>query len=300
MRPKLLAIALLAAAAIPAVGAAAADAPACHLGRYASLPMTIDEAGLVTVPIKIGGEEENLLVDTGGVFSMLTSATAARLNLKPVSLDFGAAMYGWGGRRMNHYVEAEQIEIAGATIKRRQFMVMPDDFLPLDDDGILAPDILSVFEVDFDFAKSQMGLFSKDHCEGKVVYWTHDDYAAIPFDLDSNRHMKITITLDGKEVHAILDTGASDSVMSLETARSMFGFKPSAIAETGRYPFKSLTIQGVTVNNPVIDLVPDDKSKMLGNYGEPDMILGMGILRQLHLFISFKEHTVYVTPASAH
>jgi predicted aspartyl protease len=288
------------AGALLAAGAGGEEPEKCTLGRYATLPISIDEVGLVTVPMKIGGLDHNLLVDTGGAFSMLTEAATARLGLKPKALPMGAAMFGWGGRKLDHYVVAPTLEIAGAIVPNREFMLIPDDFIPLDDDGILAPDILAIFDVDFDFANSRLGLYSQKHCEGKVVYWTHDDYAVIPFKLDEARHMQIVVTLDGKEVPAILDTGASDTVMSLEEAESVFDIAPSAIKPDVQYPFKTLSLQGVTVNNPNIHLVPDDRSKMMGGYGQPTLILGMGVLRQLHLWIAFKEHNIYVTPASAH
>jgi hypothetical protein len=38
----------------------------------------------------------------------------------------------------------------------------------------------------------------------------------------------------------------------------------------------------------------------VGGSGQPKMILGMGVLRQLHLFIAYKERNIYVTAASAH
>ena len=89
--------------------------------------------------------------------------------------------------------------------------------------------------------------------------------------------------------------------MSLDTAVDLFKIDPATLKKNnGRYPFKMLTLQGVTVNNPDIILVPDDKSKIMGGYRQPKLILSMGILRQLHLFIAYKEHNIYVTSASAH
>jgi hypothetical protein len=45
-------------------------------------------------------------------------------------------------------------------------------------------------------------------------------------------------------------------------------------------------------------LVPDAQSKL--RTGEPRMLLGINVLRQLHLYIAYHEHTLYVTPATAH
>lgn len=293
-------IAISLAAALFASGAAQADGEKCSLGRYATLPITIDDAGGVTVPMKVEDQEQNMLIDTGGVSSMLSDAAAARLNLEPQMI-WGVSFTMLGGRKLDHYVVARSMEIAGARVRDRRFVLLPNDLLPPGVDGILGPDILQVFDVDFDFAAGKVGLFSRDHCEGKVVYWTHDPHAQIPFKLDDDRHIKINVQLDGKEVPAILDTGAYRSLLSLETAEDIFGIDEATLKKNNNhYPFKTLTLQGVTVNNPDIILVPDDKSKIMGGYRQPKLILSMGILRQLHLFIAYKEHNIYVTAATAH
>lgn len=297
---KLSLIAMSLAAALFASGAARADEENCKLGRYASLPITIDESGGVTVPIKVEDQVQNMLVDTGGAFSMLTESAAARLKLFRMAIPL-AWMEMFGGRKLDHYVTAHSMEIAGAHVHDRDFVLIPDDALPPGVDGILAPDILQVFDVDFDFAASKLNLFSQEHCEGKVVYWTHDPHAQIPFKLDDDRHIKIDLQLDGKDVSTILDTGSDLSLLSLETAEDLFGFDEATLKKNKyHYPFKTLTLQGVIVNNPDILLVPDDKSKIMGDIGQPKMILGMGILRQLHLYIAYREHNIYVTAATAH
>jgi ABC-type hemin transport system substrate-binding protein len=64
-----------------------------------------------------------------------------------------------------------------------------------------------------------------------------------------------------------------------------------------QYPFKSLTFSGVAVANPDIVLVSDRASK---EYGQPDLIIGMGILRQLHIYLAYHERNLYLTSADAH
>ena len=210
---------------------------------------------------------------------MLTQSAAERLKLRPMMMIM-VYMKMFGGRTLDHYVVAHSMEIAGAHVRNHEFVLIPDDILPPSIDGILGPDILQVFDADFNFAASKLDLFSNDHCPGKVVYWTHDDYAVIPFKMDEGRHIQVDVQLDGKDVSAIIDTGSSRSLMSLETAEDMFKLDEKALsAKNGHYPFKTLTLQGITVNNPDLILVPDDKSQIMGGYREPRLILGMGVLR---------------------
>jgi len=56
-----------------------------------------------------------------------------------------------------------------------------------------------------------------------------------------------------------------------------------------------MTLQGVTVNNPKIVLVPRESSK----FSDMRALLGITVLRQLHLFIAYHERMIYVTAADA-
>jgi hypothetical protein len=59
------------------------------------------------------------------------------------------------------------------------------------------------------------------------------------------------------------------------------------------YPFQTLTFGGVTVNRPHIQIVSDPV------WREDDLLLGVGILSQLHLYIAYGEKKLYITPALA-
>ena len=293
MRKLFLAVLCLTLSAV----AATADEK-CTLVRNASLDVQIDAAGGVDVPIVVSGRPLMLLVDTGAVFSMLNQSVVDTLGLKLEYIpEAGLVLYG--GTRITSYVTAYDVQLGKMKGPKADFLVMPNGHLPPGTDGILAPDFLSRFDADFDFANAKLNFFSHDHCDGRVVYWTHDAIAVVPFDMDEVRHIMFHVQLDGKDVKAIFDTGSSRSVMSLEAAEDLFGFDDATAKKyNGRYPFKELTLDGVTVNNPDVLLVPDDVSKVMRR--APPLILGMGVLRQLHLYIAYREHKLYITAASAH
>jgi Aspartyl protease len=133
----------------------------------------------------------------------------------------------------------------------------------------------------------------------------------VPMKLDENRHITIPVTLDGKQLIAVADTGAARSFMSLDVAKAIFGLdeKNPALKSLGavsinnvaseqlyHYPFQSLTFEGIAVRNPDIAITKgsdDDKD-------DPQLVIGIGVLRQLHLYIAYKEQVLYLTPAEAH
>jgi len=77
-----------------------------------------------------------------------------------------------------------------------------------------------------------------------------------------------------------------------------------------RHRFASLSFGGVTVANPMIDVIRDLAERMgprtvtgtrVPDVQEelPDLLIGMDILRHLHLYIAYGEQKLYITPASA-
>ena len=71
--------------------------------------------------------------------------------------------------------------------------------------GLIGPDILARYDIDFDFGSNKFGMFSQDHCEGQVIYWQPKVIAIIPFELERSGHISFPVTLDGVELIAMLD-----------------------------------------------------------------------------------------------
>lgn len=287
---------------IGAVGHARAEEK-CQLIQAANFDLSTDISGRVNIPMTIGGQNVKLMIDTAGYVSTLTRYAVKSLGLTSESALRSLETY-YGGEVVDHYVTAHDVMLGRLKASRLMFFVMSDYRSSYDIGGTLAPDILSAYDVDFDFAGSKFRLFMKDHCEGKVVYWTREPYGVVSFRMDNMHHIMVPVLLDGKEVRAAIDTGAADTVASLERIEDKLDLNdksPGMVPEPRlryRYPFKTLTFDDVTVSNPDITLVPDGQSKM-GN-ADQTIVLGMNVLRHLHVYIAYGEQKLYVTPATAH
>jgi hypothetical protein len=305
----------LAATILVPCASLAADAP-CDIPRkvYAHINMSIDEGGAVVIPAIIGGKPLQMVVDTGGVVSMLSRSDEDALGLGRRAIG-GSSLQFYGKTPVTSYVHAPDMIVGLSEFPAFNIFTLPDGLVPADDDGIIAPDLLSIFDVDFDFASGKFSLFAQDHCPGTAAYWTKTVTAQIPIRITSDNQIVLTLQLDGQDVLATIDTGSSNSEMSLETAEKLFDFdlkSPLVKHDSGggrfdryHYPFKNLTMQNVSVQNPDLTLISDDQSGMGRPNWEfdnstPRLILGMNILRQLHLFIAYKEKILYVTPAEQH
>lgn len=282
-------------------GTAFADGENCRLLRYASLPITMDSSGGATVPMSIAGSTVNMLVDTGAVFSTLDEYTVQRLKLTHGMIPRREITTMFGGQMLYSAALVPEFQIGKLVVDKHYFPVMQDGSVSFPEDGLLGTDITAAFDLDFDFVDGKLNLVSQNHCAGAVVYWTKGEYAVVPFEMGDQRHINIDVMLDGRNVRAIVDTGSSRSIMSLDAAEDIFGLDDTALNRDGnQHAFGQLMLQGVSVSSPDISLIPDNQSRLLNVHGGPVLILGMDVLRQLHLYIAYGEHKLYATPASAH
>jgi hypothetical protein len=186
--------------------------------------------------------------------------------------------------------------------------------------GLLAADYMGEYDVEMDFSGGKMNYFSRDHCEGKVVYWPAAAVAAIPMHF-KDHHLNLSVTLDGQPVKAMIDTGASNTVLYTSAAKQMFGVTADSpgVKKLGdgvfEFVFKNLSFEGLTVSNPHIVVLPDKAGSKDPNNGfvtgtrtqkvddpdssDPVMLIGMNILGKLHLYVAFSENKIYMTPAAA-
>lgn len=287
---------------------AAAEEKKCQLVRLASLDM-IPGSPHILVTASVNDQPLTMMVDTGGWATALTENKAKQLGLS-TEIYPGSRMFVYGGIKLSRFTTFPGFTLGRMKARTLTYPLLPDGFLPPDVDGILSPDFLANFDLDFDFANGKLNLFSRDHCEGAVAYWTKEPVAKIPITRPDATHITIPVTLDGHEIKALVDTGGGGSaVMSLDTAEDIFDLKdddpklerlpgPNGIKTARKYPFKMLAFGNVQVLNPKIILVSDRDAHM--GPRRPPMILGISILRQLHIYIDYHEEYLYVSAASQH
>jgi predicted aspartyl protease len=318
------------AAALLCAAPAAAEEVCAPLTILTSLDMKPGKSGRPYVPARIGGTQEYMLVDTGGFFSEMTAAAASALHLTPHQSRL--QMLGMSGKKTNMSVSAD-FALGNLRADSADFMV-PDGATSVESDlagagGMIAPNLLMGYDLDFDFAGKKLNLISQKHCDGKVVYWPADTVSVVPIVMSREFHIRVPVKLDGHDYMATLDTGASMTTLNESDATRDFALKLGD-ADTpahGKFAdhddiiythrFHSLALEGIVVSNPEIELLPDLITNKLHRQsgdalfrqtressneietGLADVILGMDILHRLHLYVAYKEKKLYVTPAAA-
>lgn len=285
-----------------------ADAPVdCTLKQVASLPIERMADGAVAVSIRVEGVDEKFLLGLDVPVSEIVGSVAEGLHL-----------HANGIGKTNYAVE--NFEISAVKGEGTFFYTLAENQAVPGTTGVLGLDLLSHFDVELDLKHGKLNLFSPDHCSGQGVYWAASA-AVIPFErVALFGRVVLNAELDGKPVRLGLPGGSRfRTALSTGVLSKIFGIpanspdlKPVVASNPPafRYPFKSLSIGGVAMNNPSIDVYQQDGDLLCGNewvqsgakrcYGGVQVELGLDELEALRLFISFRESVLYVTAADAH
>ena len=315
--------------------AAPALAQTCSLKQIGNIKMTRAGAqgqGVFLMPMLINGTPRQMVLDIGAAFTDITPEAAAELKLPTREIDQAPAIVrralgfssivGAGGKRSEQYIHLDSLVVGNA-------VNAPNIDVLLSPKGVARPNpnivgnvgvgLLSHFDLELDLANSTLNLFDSKHCD-QVAYWNPAVLAAVPIHFDTKGRIRVTVEIDGKELDAVVSTGAVPDVVSLDAAESFLKFDKTAPgvvkgppgaggAEQYRATFKTVSLEGITIQNPNF-LVLQDKLKQQmsqassigtsirsGDNQEPDVTLGLDLLTKLHIFIDFGQKKMFVSAA---
>jgi predicted aspartyl protease len=285
------------------------------------LKMERDDGGLPMLPVSINGTPRRFLLDTGGALTQISLPVVEDLKLR--QRESPAKLYDVNGNVSNRLAIVD--DFALGPLKGQNVTMQVDDVPNAGMDGILTQALFPNFDMDLDFGPDRFAFFAQGHC-GRVVYWKAAAVAVVPISKRS-LHLNLTVTIDGKQMDAIIDTGATNTYMDMGVARRVFGITPETpgVVQDGHVnddpdlpvyhrTFSTLSFEGITIQNPRIAIADENIAKRDKNDGfetgshvrkvsdrieRTPLTIGMNILRKLHMFIAFKEGKIYITPAGA-
>jgi predicted aspartyl protease len=274
------------------------------------------------VPVSINGTPKLFLLDTGGFMTQINGAVAKELGL--VLRESNTKMLDLYGNASTKEVWIDKFTIGRLNGENIHMAVQPNPDFGKGTRyvGLFGPDLMGRYDVEIDFGAYKMNYFSPDHCPGHVVYWQHAALAVVPMRFHK-RHIRLPVSVDGKQLTAEIDTGATNTTMTAEAARRVFDLTPETAGNvsinprgmTGAYLriFSTLDFEGVAVKNPHIVILPNLVGKNDPNNGQQtewrtkrmddledqsDMLIGMDVLNKLRLYIAFDENKLYISEAS--
>ena len=294
---------LLACLSIP-VGANAA----CVLDNKATIPLDVT-GGAITVPMEVNGITATFILDTGAQRSVVTEASVQRLGLARDQW-VGTTMSGVGGIQRRPNANPRSLTLGGVKLVRRTLnhdTSLTVGILPRAHigsrviDGLLGRDFLSLFDLDLDVPGRRLTLFQVHDCGGRFLPWS-GHYAAAPVTIPAEDAMVVPVTLDGTPLRALLDTGASSSLLAAPgmfrtglQAANLAGDPADQVSGLGRHlvtmyrhSFRTLRVGAETIDAPVIWVAPIRLMPIT------DMLLGADWVAGRRVWISYATRQLFV------
>lgn len=307
----------LIASAIFCCGAAHAEdcKPLKLLNRIQMVP---GEEGTWRVPVSINGQEKFML--------LWLNSNSSFINRKAVKLLELPMQHGnllikdLEGNVSTDVTRVRDFKFGYVQANDRWFAVAPDPNAGIEQTvGQLSRDMLFGYDVDIDFGTGLLSLFAPEHCADKVGYWVEPPPGTdITF---KDAFVSFPVAVEGMDFTAVLSTNGY-STMTQDVARKQFGIepKPGELAPVpGTSPtspisgyfhtFAAISFGGVTVKNMRVLIVQDALNKpgeqSSGDHASsfrtvrlPHLIIGMNVLKYLHINIATRTSKIYVSAAS--
>jgi predicted aspartyl protease len=263
-----------------------------------------DRQHLMLGPVSVDGTIVPAILDTGAQASAVTEGVVTRLGLLSDPRN-GSVMSGVGGEgvEQNDAIVAH-FELAGFDPHSGHYPVVS---LPVDAVGdeplgaLVGVDMLGHFDIDLDVGHGKAILYDPDRCTGAPPAW-QESAIKVPMEMIfGSGRLVMTVKIDGQDVRALLDSGASASVLDRKAAERL-GVTPAMLAhEMGGegfgaagvnfhhalHTFRSLEIAGERYDSPKISVLDRDLT-------DADMLLGLDWLRRHHVLISFRRRLLLI------
>lgn len=280
---------------------AATNTPeACRIVRVAEVPLRL-AGNMPLVEVRINERPALLLLDTGAEGMVVVEDSFARLGLEH---DYTRTMYatGLGAQTGNWPSRPVPVALGPVTLKPTSLLVSPIAW-PLRGrnriDGLLGSQVLSAYDVDIDMAAGRFTLYEPRRCPDGPPPFAGP---SMTLRATGNRAYKLTvpITVDGTELPAEVDTGASRTLVDagrlglreadLATDRSSHTATADPVGMlVHTHRFARLQVGTETVDKPYL---------MVGSVQRPgyDALLGTDYWRNRRVWISYAGRTLTIGP----
>jgi predicted aspartyl protease len=303
-----------------ALSAHAADAPpACRYVPVATLPMRA--ASQPTVDGTIDGKPAVMLLDTGATTSELMLPAVEKFGLRMDNT--GKYEYGIGGAAVNYAAVVKDFSVGAAHSGKVALRVIGNTAMASEFDAIVGADFILQADLEIAMAQKQLRFFRATGCKDTFLAYWDKDAMEIPFGgtMTETVNPRFIVELNGVKLEAMIDSGASRSVVSRKAAEragvtvGSAGVTPAgkkagigaATVESWSAAFETFTIGSETIKNAAIDIL--DTPPQGSPYGFADVLLGADFLRahrvlfamsQQRLYVSYTGGEVFVRRVAAH
>jgi predicted aspartyl protease len=293
---------------------------ACTIKKLAELHVTL-VGNRPLIEGQVNGQVVKIMVDTGSTFSFIREEKAKQLGLKMSSVP-NVSIYGVGGEARLRATVLKELKFGPFTDKNLQLAVVGSRHEQRQSEAafVLGEDFFSNFSTEFDFAHGAIRLLRLQGCKfDQVAYWS-DRYSLAELSSANPQSARIQtdVLVNGKQVNAILDTGAPTSIISLSAANGA-GVNPTQdrtksagkvtglagnpieawIGTFGMFALGDESVRNVKLQ--IADLFTADTQETTGSHirqhveGLPEMLVGADFFRTHRILVLFAERKLVFT-----
>jgi len=275
----------------------------CHLKSYGTLPVEMVGSRATTM-VKINGNNARFMLDTGAFFNFMSKANAAALGLTLQPAPFGYRITGVGGEANVQQAHVKEFGILDTTLNNVDFIVGGTDT----GEGLLGANLLDLADLELDLVHGKVTLFKAEHCDKtSLAYWVKDGkYNIVDIEPSKNEHDRrtfFTVVINGTKLRAVLDSGASATVLSRRAAEragidvNAPGVKAgSSSIGVGSKPVRTWT---VNVDSFAVgtEMIQQTQMQVIDSRmgDDTDMLLGVDFILAHHMFIANGKKKAYFT-----
>lgn len=291
---------LAALAALPLLAGCAAGG--CK-PKPVALLSTLTGPDVPIVHSTMNGTRVPTLIDTGGMFSSVSPAVAASLNL-PVAANRTMRIRGAGGGDFTSVATVNSFSLGASRGSRILLPVLGLGPHQVADGhrlgALIGEDILGNYDLDIDLPAHQVFLIDTFGCRD-IVPW-NGARPPLRFSRAANGAPVVPATLDGRKLRAMVDSGAGMSLMPRRVfvASGLAAEHPALAGErqfygagglrlkVRLYRFQNLTVNGVVWHDPLIGVGGTDPGV--------DLLLGGNFLARHEIYIANNRQELFVHP----
>jgi predicted aspartyl protease len=306
MKLSLLAVALLLAPA-----AAPAESTPCRVVKLANLPIEFTRLQ-PTLQGRFNGVDLRLVMDSGAINTTLFPSAVRKASLSESHSNL--ENIGVGGRSQTYIAHVDEVKIGPSSGKNLRFLEAVSNNVAAD--GLLGADYLFRTDLELVLRDNQVTFTQPDgDCDKKLLaYWDHDADWVESSDAggSEDRRQQVEVRINGHRFTALLDTGATQSVLDLQAAR-WIGLTPDApgmeyVGEAGGVGAKKMTVwrartDSFEIGHETIQHAQIQVGDLFGaarkstgrhlDISGPDMLLGADFMRAHHLLFARSQHRLY-------
>lgn len=254
--------------------------------------------GHMLVPVSIaGGPPRTFAFDTGASHVVLDQATYASQFPSAASQSGGSGAHGAHGTIATTPVQLDSVRLWDSEQENLQGIVLPIEALghkgTPDFVGVLGIPYLSRFELDIDFARQTLTM--NEHADGAVCEVCQQE-GAIELGVLPGGLISLNLTVNGRPLLAVLDSGAAKSVLNAAAAELLTDSNPVS----GDTIMANVGIGGDFVSQPTeVALLELPVFRVLGLEQQPAMILGLDVLASAHLRLDIEGRKAWFQDSGA-